>query len=70
MRDNFVLNLEVKELEKPPFTEMNANIIVYPDSIFIDNKDDFKKTYELEKSYSKWTEVSDKIEKFNEEFSE
>jgi len=57
LRYNFVLETESKELENPLFTEMNANVIVYPSSVLIKNEDEFKKTYELEKTYSILTDI-------------
>ncbi|QMU64577.1 MAG: hypothetical protein GKR88_09965 [Flavobacteriaceae bacterium] len=59
---NFVLETESKELENPMFTEMNAKVIVYPSSVLIKNEDEFKKAYELEKSFSILTDIKKSLE--------
>lgn len=57
LRYNFVLETELKKLENSLFSEMKANIIVYPSSVLIKNEDEYKKVYELEKSYSILTDI-------------
>ena len=61
LRYNFVLETESKELENPLFTEMIARISVYPSSVLIKNEDEYKKTYELEKSYSILTDIQNSL---------
>ena len=61
LRYNFVLENESKELENPLFTEMIARISVYPSSVLIKNEDEYKKTYELEKSYSILTDIQNSL---------
>lgn len=61
LRYNFVLETESKEPENTLFTGVKANIAVYPSSVLIDNEDEYKKMYELEKSYSILSDIKDSL---------